>query len=165
MAIYFFDSSAIVKYYHDEPGSIWTRQIVDARGISNGDRSNVVYVSAASIAEVPAAFAILERNKRTSLRLRDSLYRAFIDALENELRILQVTVDLFYNAARLTQQHPLKGYDAVQLATALDFQTRLKEQDLSLIFVSGDANLVEAAQAEGLTTENPFDHSDLDSNS
>ena len=70
---------------------------------------------------------------------------------------------IFYHAARLTQEHPLKGYDAVQLATALDFNARLKEEDLSLIFVSGDANLIQAARAENLATENPFDHGDLDS--
>jgi transposase len=30
MAFYFFDTSAVVKYYVTEPGSAWVRQLIDA---------------------------------------------------------------------------------------------------------------------------------------
>jgi predicted nucleic acid-binding protein len=143
MAIYYLDSSAVVKYFHSEPGSAWVRQIVDARA---GDtRLNTIYLGAVSIAEVTAALAILERSNRIGTRARDSMYRAFLDALESAWRLLHVNVNLFYEAAELTQRYPLKGYDAVQLVLALDFNDQLRAQDLALVFVSGDANLLSRA--------------------
>ncbi len=160
MAIYYLDSSAVVKYFHSEPGSAWVRQIVNAR--ADDTRLNTIYLGAVSIAEVPAALAILERSNRIGTRARNSMYRAFFDALESAWRLLHVSVNLFYQAAELTQRYPLKGYDAVQLVLALDFDRHLQAQDLALVFVSGDDNLLQAAQAEGLATENPFDHRDLD---
>lgn len=38
----------------------------------------------------------------------------------------------------LTQTHPLKGYDAIHLAAALEVQRRATAQELSVVFVSGD---------------------------
>lgn len=61
-------------------------------------------------------------------------------------------------AADLTQKHPLKAYDAVQLAVALRHSQALAVYNLPLTFVSGDNTLLNAAQAEGLPTDNPFDH-------
>ena len=61
-------------------------------------------------------------------------------------------------AADLARQHPLKAYDAVQLAVALRQHHALRAVRQSLIFVSGDKTLLAAAEAEGLATDNPFDH-------
>jgi hypothetical protein len=54
----------------------------------------------------------------------------------------------------------LKAYDAVQLAAGLALKGTLAEQDIPLVFVSGDDTLITAAQAEGLTADNPFWHTD-----
>lgn len=162
MAIYYFDSSAIVKYFHNEPGSPWIRQRVKAPQPNSQERANAIYIGSICIAEVPAAFAILRRTQQISEPLRDRMYRAFFNAVESEWAILPVTLEILYVAARLTQQYPLKGYDAIQLAVALDFATILQGQNISLTFVASDNTLLQAARAEGMATENPFDHSDLD---
>jgi predicted nucleic acid-binding protein len=94
--------------------------------------------------------------------MRDSLYDWFLQKAESEFESLPLTPTIIRRAGELTQKHPLKAYDAVQLAVALDFNATLKQQDLSLIFVSGDEQLLQAAQAEGLETDNPFNHTDLD---
>ncbi|MBI5301967.1 MAG: hypothetical protein HY868_07505 [Chloroflexi bacterium] len=73
-----------------------------------------------------------------------------------------MTADILRNAAELTQSHPLKAYDAIQLSAALAFEKSLRDIDLSVIFVSGDEKLVQAARVQGLAVENPFDHADLD---
>jgi len=155
MSIYFFDASAVVKYYHREPGMAWVRQVVDARA-----SHNEIYIADLSLAKVPAALAILARARQISIRMRDSLYAAFLDHIGSKFQLLRVTTSLAYAAGELTQSHPLKGYDAVQLA--LDFNAALTQQGLSAIFVSGDERLVEAARAEGMATDNPFLHVDLD---
>jgi predicted nucleic acid-binding protein len=64
----------------------------------------------------------------------------------------------FYMATELTQQHPLKAYDAVQLAVALHYRQVLARYKLALTFVSGDTQLLAAAAAEELAVDNPFDH-------
>jgi uncharacterized protein len=56
----------------------------------------------------------------------------------------------------LTQNHKLRGYDAVQLATSLVANGVLITAGLShLTFVAADDDLVVAARAEGLAAENP----------
>jgi hypothetical protein len=53
----------------------------------------------------------------------------------------------------------LRGYDAIHLACALSLNATLTAGNATaLIFVAADANLLAAAQAEGLATENPNDH-------
>ncbi|HJW89028.1 MAG TPA: hypothetical protein VJ436_00155 [Anaerolineales bacterium] len=46
----------------------------------------------------------------------------------------------------------------MQLAVALRHSRALTAHELALTFVSGDSTLLVAAQAEGLATDNPFDH-------
>ena len=68
-------------------------------------------------------------------------------------------VAVITDAMRLSEAHGLRGYDAVQLAVALELENRFKAQNLSsIIFVSADDNLNSAAQAEGLTVDNPNNH-------
>ncbi len=158
MAVYFFDASAVVKYYHKEVGTAWVSQVIDALDTITRRRINRVYIADLSIAEVPAAFAILERTKRVHHDKRDAMYDRFLNNIGNEFQLLGIPTELAYRAGELTQEHPLKGGDAIQLAVALDFNAKLQEQDLALIFVSGDAVLLQAARAEGLAAENPFAH-------
>jgi hypothetical protein len=138
------------------------RQLIDARHHDLSSRLNVVYVAEIGIAETAAAIAILARTGRIHLNLRDRIYRKFQKDLLNEYQIIHVTRAHIDTAADLTQRYPLKGYDAVQLAVALDVNQILKRQVSPLIFVTADRALLQAAQAEGLSTDNPFDHTDLD---
>jgi hypothetical protein len=69
--------------------------------------------------------------------------------------------------AALCLKHPLRGFDAIRLASGLQLQETLAPQEagdnpLSSMYVTSDDRLLTAAQAEGLTVENPFWHTDLD---
>jgi uncharacterized protein len=66
--------------------------------------------------------------------------------------------DIVDRAILLTQSHRLRGYDAVQLATALSVQQILQISGLSLTFVASDQDLLHAAQAEGLASDDPLQH-------
>lgn len=57
-------------------------------------------------------------------------------------------------AAELALRHPLKGYDAVQIATAAAVQRRF----VALTFISADKQMLRAAQTEGMQTDNPELH-------
>lgn len=67
-----------------------------------------------------------------------------------------MTTEILETAARLAQLHPLKAYDAVQLATALHVRQAVADQTLTV--VCGDPALLAAAQAEQLAVQNPFEH-------
>ncbi len=75
-------------------------------------------------------------------------------------RLINVERSDFFKAANLTRNYSLKAYDAIHLAVALRHNNELKQynNNISLTFVSGDRALLTAAQAEGLVTDNPFDH-------
>ena len=162
MRHYYFDTSAIVKYYHDEPGSEWVRQIVRALEPAEPRRANSIYLAELTLVEASAAFSILERTKQIRKVVRDTMYRGFIRDSANDYYTIHVRRDDVDWASELTQKYPLKGYDAVQLAVALYVNDLLKANDLSLTFIAGDDVLLQAARAEGMATENPFDHSELD---
>lgn len=159
MSIYFLDASALVKYYILEPGSTWVRSLIDSRNPQDGSLLNVVFVSDASIAECSAAFAVLHRVNRINRRTRDGAYRSFVKHVVSGLYgMIPVTTADFHRAAQLSQSRSLKAYDAVQLAVALRQNQSLVAIRRLLNFVSGDKALLTAAQAEGLNTDNPFDH-------
>lgn len=161
MAIYYLDASAVVKYFNREPGTTFVRQIADLTD-DGALRANSIFLAEISRVEVPSAFAILARTSRISIRVRDALYRLFLQKMDGEFESLPLTPTIIRRAGELTQAYPLKAYDAVQLATALDFNARLKTQDLFVTFVAGDETLLQAARAEGIATKNPFDHRELD---
>jgi hypothetical protein len=60
---------------------------------------------------------------------------------------------------RLLETHPLRAGDAIQLATAIYARNMLQNSQLpTLIFLASDNKLLDAAIAEGFTTDNPNLH-------
>jgi len=158
MAFYYFDASALVKHYILEPGSTWVRKLVNAADAQIQQPSHVVFMADVSVAEVAAAFAILNRTGRIGRSAWNGVFDKFMDDVEARYQLVHAGHDDFFAAAELTRHHPLKAYDAVQLAVALRHSRALARHQLSLTFVTGDNALLTAAQAESLLTDNPFDH-------
>ena len=157
MTIYYLDTSALVKYYVTEPGSVWVRRLVD-------DQDNVLVSAEITIAEVSAALAVITRVGRTSRRQRDELWGKFKRDLLTRYELLPTHRAIINRAAELCQQYPLRGFDAMHLASGLYLQETLtqQEEDVIIAHVTGDDRLITAAQVEGLTVDNPFWHTDLD---
>jgi len=79
--------------------------------------------------------------------------------MNKEYRLVGMTPTILDRAVRLTQTHRLRGYDSVQLATALVAHELLLNAGLSgLVFVNADVDLVTAATHENLLSENPLQH-------
>ena len=149
---YLLDASALVKYYVTEPGSTWVRQRID--------EEQSILLAEITVAELAAALGILQRVGRITPRHRQNFWEKFERDCVEQYDLIPVVYDVIYAAALLCARHPLKAYDAVQLAAGLALKGTLAEQDIPLIFVSGDDTLITAAQAEGLTADNPFWHTD-----
>ncbi len=161
MAIYYFDTSALLKRYVDEPGSNWIRQLCTASD-ADGERVHILLVGNITTVEVAAALSILERRKIVPKGIAERAYRKFVADLPTEYQITEINSSLLSVAAELALHHPLKANDAVQLALALAAQKILQESDLELILLSGDAQLLQAARKEYLASDNPFEHTELD---
>jgi uncharacterized protein len=69
------------------------------------------------------------------------------------------TENIVIEALRLAQIHALRGYDALQLATALEANRRRSVRGLPpLTLVSSDNELSRAASAEGISVDDPNNH-------
>src|SRR3990170_4862238 len=132
MAVYYFDSSAVVKRYVEEPGSIWIRQLCDQHDPGTGERLNLITIGEVTLVEVSAALAILVRRNLLPKRFAERAYRRFMSDSQGEYDLVQITSSSLLVAAGLAQRYPLKAYDAVQLSLALHANALLNADGLSL---------------------------------
>jgi predicted nucleic acid-binding protein len=94
--------------------------------------------------------------QKNELHERDQAVALFLSHCDMEYELATINRFIIDRAVILTQNNKLRGYDAVQLATALTANAALTAAGLSsLTFVAADDDLVAAARAEGLTAENP----------
>jgi len=139
--IVFVDTSALIKLYIVEDGSERTRALIGG---------STVAVSTLAFAEVHATFA---RRHREGL-LDESEHRALARQFRLEWpSTLRVAVDerVLEAIPDLSLRYPLRGADAVHLASAL----LLRDEGLSIVFACSDRRLLHAARAAGLDSEDP----------
>jgi len=105
MAFYYFDASALVKYYVTEPDSTWVRQLVAERDPQTGQISHVILVAEITRVEVAAGLAIIERVGRIRRSERDREYRRFTSQLAHCYAIIPLMTTDLETAADLTQHH------------------------------------------------------------
>jgi predicted nucleic acid-binding protein len=154
VAVFFFDSSALVKRYIDEAGSAFV--------IGLTDRADIDTILIARITQVEVIAAIFRRSRAGSLIVKDAdaAITTFRRDLLESYNFIEISPELLDEAAALVMSHGLRGYDAVQLSAAVAANTELLRSDLPpLIVVSADLHLNIAAAAEGLAVENPNDRS------
>jgi uncharacterized protein len=150
MAVYFVDSSALVKRYINETGSQWILNLCNP-----ASKHDIVI---AAIAGVEITAAITRRAKGGSIDSEDAtaLCHQFRIDLETEYQVIEISDRIIAAAMNLAQAQGLRGYDAVQLAAACAVNSLCIEKSLpSVTLVSADNELNEAAIREGLKVENP----------
>lgn len=153
MAEYYADSSVLVKRHVNEIGSDWVRSLTDPAA------ANLIITTRLSFVEVCSA--LNRRVRETSIIALD--YAQMIDDVTNfwqaQYEIVELTTSVVDRAKQLLESHPLRAYDAVQLASALLAQNALRVAGVpTLIFLAADERLLVAADTEGMATDNPNDH-------
>lgn len=153
MAGYFFDSSAIVKRFISETGTNW---IIDLMRPSAKNDFAVAHITGV---EVVSAITRRHRGKFLTTSQTDKATQRFLRRFNNNFGIVKLNDAIVRNAIYLAQTHILRGYDAVQLASAIELNDTLtKLGHPPFTFISADNNLNSAAQNEGLTVDNPNNH-------
>ncbi len=152
--IYYFDSSAAVKRYASEKGSRWVKDIVEPAA------ENIIYLGQIGVVEIAAALSKKVRIGELAQENYEAALQLFLADVQNEEYITANLSDAIIQlAVELTKRHPLRGYDAVHLATALSLNAVLLNAGAPTIaVVTGDRILREAARDEGLPVENPDEH-------
>jgi predicted nucleic acid-binding protein len=133
--IHFLDTSALVKRYVAEPGSTEVRRLF---------RGGVLGVARIAYAELAASLARRHRAGKLGTAAFDSMLARIVRDFSS-LLVVELRPALFARVPELVRRHPLRGYDAVQLAAALTLRGR---GAVSLWGADGD--LTTAAKAEGL---------------
>jgi predicted nucleic acid-binding protein len=134
----YFDTSALVKRYVDEPGRRQVQQLL---------RRHDCVTSAILPVELRSALRrrVTERTLDGS-RVSEILKRVAADRAY--WTVIEVGTEVLSGAEALVSVHPLRTLDAVHVASAKLFAARLSISDL--IFVGTDTRQTEVASAIGL---------------
>lgn len=149
MARYFFDTSALVKFYHIEAGTPKVLAIFSEPG-------REVRISSIGLLEVQSAFAMKVRSGVIDQQLAGQQRATLmLDIASGAVEVYTITDAHFRDAERLIGSHGfsrrMRTLDALQLAVALD----LMNQNLTDHFVVADRSLAEIAAFEGLAVIDP----------
>jgi uncharacterized protein len=150
---YFCDTSALAKRYVAETGSSWLSATIDPKA------GNYVFIARITYVEVFSAISRKERSAHISTTDAVTAKKQFQTDYSDEFFSVEITETLILNAAGFADKYSLRGYDAVQLAAALETENERISLGLpSLTLLSADTDLNTAAVNEGLAVENPNDH-------
>jgi len=139
MAYAYFDTSALIKRYVNEPGRLEVLKLL---------RKNACVVSAVLPIEVRSALRrrvterTLDKDRVSAILKRFTADRAF-------WTVIEVSREVLVAAETLTAAHPLRALDAIHLASAQLFATRIGSS--AFTFVSADTPQITASVALGMT--------------
>lgn len=147
MALYYLETSALVKLYVYERG---TERLVDLAARDAGNRFAIL-----SLAQVEFRSAI--RRQQRSGEISGSEADALIDSLRQHAEgrfVVQPFTDALLDVAMvLIDAYPLRGFDAFQLAGYLMLRSLSGAEEP--VFVCADKALLSAARSEGCPTLDP----------
>ena len=147
MALYYLETSALVKLYVYEVG---TDRLLALTANEAGHRFAIL-----SLAQVEFRAAIRRRQRvgEIPVLVADALIESFRGHSEGKFLIQSVSDSLLDVALALIDSYPLRGYDAVQLAGHLVLRSISGAEEP--VFVCADKVLLAAARNEGCTILDP----------
>ena len=155
MAMYFLDSSALVKRYFQEPGHEWIETLHDP------NQRHVLYIAQTALVEVVASICRKAREQDMPLEERNTTIDDFRRDVRSSYSVWVVDNAVYMAAGDLCRTHRLRAYDAIQLACVMAvredaFGVQPPEvEPPDVIFISADRGLLTVALAEGFNIENP----------
>lgn len=141
MPPYFFDTSALVKRYHDEPGTQRVDKLLD-----NPDSE--ILISSLTVVESVSAFRRTYNRGAVSESEMEQLIGVFFREALDDFVIIPMEESFFEFSFDLVLEDDLRTLDSLQLSTA---RSLARELD-ALTFVTADRTLAESGEAHGLDT-------------
>lgn len=134
--ILYLDTSSLIKLYVAEAGSEEVRDLVD--------RASVVSTSVVAFPEARSAFARLGREGTLTPEQQAAVRGGFLRDWDSFLKV-RVLKRVYERAGELTEEHALRGFDAIHLASFLEVLGQADGEDVE--FSAFDARLEAAARA------------------
>ena len=153
----YVDSCALIKHYIRERGS----HALKAKLKEESLHQTGVFMSAVGYAEVLAVFARRLRDHLLSGKRSQALQKRFLNDWMFSLSHVQLSAGVLGLIPELVNRHPLRGSDAIHLASALWLRDalgigkHLGPPNQSLTFATSDRPLKNAASMEGLQVFDP----------
>jgi predicted nucleic acid-binding protein len=144
LGAFYLDTSALVKLYVQEPGTERMLRLAEPSG------GHTLAVLSLARVEFRAAVRQRERNGDLPHDAAEALSARMDSHLQNLYLIQLVTEAVVEEAAALLDRHPLRAYDAMQLAGCLALRSSERPS-----FVCSDRRLSRAAEQEGLAVLDP----------
>ena len=146
---YYFDTSALCRYYHSEPGSPQVEAIVNEAGAT-------LFLSWLTVLETQSAFAHKVRSREIIASDFILLRKRFkADIARRQFLVTRILRRHFDRAENLIASYGLtkrlRSLDALHLGAALDLQQRGQLD----YFITADAIMDSVAQQEELAVKNP----------
>jgi predicted nucleic acid-binding protein len=148
VAAFFLDTSAVLERYVQESGTTWVQTLAAPTA------GHSLIVARITLAETIAAVTRRERAGSISPQDAATAVADFQFDFARQYIVVEVSAGLVAQAATLARRHALRGYDAVQLAAAL----QVHANDPSVTLIWADLELNAAATAEGLRVDDPNGH-------
>jgi uncharacterized protein len=147
LALYYLETSALVKLYVREPGT--------ERLLSLADRSGDNQLAILALAQVEFRSAVRrrERNGEIPALVATQLLEVFKRHIEGRFITQAVTDFVLDLASMLVDRYALRAFDAVQLAGYAALKTSAGAA--VPVFVCADQELLTAAQHEGMPILDP----------
>lgn len=134
----YLDTSALIKRFVAEKGSALVQSLVSRAGET----------ATAKIAYAEVYAGLTRRQREGHLSARQ--YALACGQCERDWQAyvrVELRDEILLLARDLIRRHPLRGFDAIHLASALSLKTGLDEE---ITFAAADERLLRAAGAEGL---------------
>ena len=138
----YFDTSALIKRFVEEKGSALVTDLIDRE--SPMATAKIAYV------ETYSGFTRKLREKQLSAAQYSRACQQFESEWPAYVRV-DTRDEILQLARDLIRRHPLRGFDAIHLASALTLKKALGEE---VIFAAADIRLLQAAGAERLQALN-----------
>ena len=134
----YLDTSALIKRFVNEKGSPLVQSFVQGR--------EAIATAKIAYAEIFAGLARKLRENNLSKAQYSVACRQFENDWQAYLRV-ELEDDILLLARDLIQRRPLRGFDAIHLASAVKLKIALSE---TITFAAADGRLLKAAEAENL---------------
>ncbi len=138
----YFDTSALVKVFLVEKGTEQAKHLLL--------KNDIAVTATITYAEMYSGFS----RKRREGGLSPSQYQAVCREFELYWPTcihVELTQEILGIARDLMKQHPLRAFDAIHMASAVQLK---REMDESITIIAADERLLQAAKDEDLVTIN-----------
>lgn len=148
----FFDSSALVKYYHTEIGFDIVKQLFS---IVETKPSHIV-ISSLIISETISVITRKHNRGELTLKTAQAIQKSILKESQN-FTIGPLNDAIVYESIPYISKYNINASDALYLHQAIWIEKllQLQNQMHKIIFITADKRLLRAAQAEGILALNP----------